>query len=76
MSDETPYLRNWDEPGIAQKALSAIRQRIAHDSVTPDSGIRMCHAQGKSAVYLSKCGEFIIIHHPDGTIAREPLAQS
>lgn len=76
MNDKGPYLRNWDDPGIAQKALSALRQRIARDSVTPDSGVRMCHAQGKSAVYLSKCGNFIITHDPDGTITREKLARS
>ena len=71
MNDKKPYLRNWDDPGVAQKALSVLRQRIALDSVTPGSGIRMCHAQGKSAVYLSKCGNFIITHAPDGTITRE-----
>ena len=76
MNDKTPYLRNWDDPGVAQKALSAIRQRIAHDSVTPDSGIAMCHAQGKNAVYLSKCGNFIVTHKPDGTVTREPHNRS
>lgn len=39
----------------------------------PGSGVRMCHAQRKTAVYLSGDGQHIVEHDPNGTIRRRPL---
>lgn len=39
---------------------------------TPESGIAMCHAQGKTAVYVSQDGRFIVEHPPHGPIIRRP----
>ena len=43
-------------------------------SEEPGSGIRMCHEQGKTAVYLSRDGRFIVEHEPNGAIRHLPLA--
>ena len=75
MNDHSPNLRNWDDPEAAREAMRALRRRIERDSATPNSGVRMCHAQGKSAVYRSQCRNFIITHDPDGTVIRRPLAR-
>ena len=40
---------------------------------TPGSGIAMCHAQGKTAVYLSADRTCIVEHPPHGPIMRTPL---
>ena len=39
----------------------------------PGSGVRMCHEQGKTAVYLSDDGRYIVEHEPSGFIRRVPL---
>ena len=39
---------------------------------TPNSGIAMCHAQGKTAVYVSEDGQHIVEHPPHGPITRRP----
>ena len=39
----------------------------------PGSGVRMCHEQGKTAVYLSDDGKYIVEHEPSGIIRRLPL---
>lgn len=41
---------------------------------TPESGVKMCHEQGKTAVYLSKDGKYIVEHPPHGAITRTLLA--
>ena len=40
---------------------------------TPESGVKMCHEQGKTAVYLSEDGKYIVEHSPHGAITRTPL---
>ena len=40
---------------------------------TPGSGVAMCHAQGKTAVYLSKDRKYIVKHPPYGPITRTPI---
>ena len=52
------------------KTLDASIRRMAR---TPDSGITMCHAQGKTAVYLSDDKTCIVEHPPHGPIKRIPL---
>ena len=39
---------------------------------TPNSGVAMCHAQGKTAVYVSEDGHHIVEHPPHGPITRRP----
>ena len=39
---------------------------------SPDSGIAMCHAQGKTAVYVSEDRQHIVEHPPHGPITRRP----
>ena len=44
--------------------------RIRELSRTRGSSVEMCHAQGKTAVYLSDDGLDLISHPPNGTIAK------
>ena len=50
---------------------------IEHDirtmSEEPGGGVRMCHEQRKTAVYLSDDGQYIVEHEPNGYIRRLPL---
>ena len=40
---------------------------------TPGSGVAVCHAQGKTAVYLSRDRKYIVEHPPHGPITRTPV---
>ena len=40
---------------------------------TPGSGVAMCHAQGKAAVYLSRDRKYLVEHPPHGPITRTPV---
>ena len=71
LDDAEADLRDWDKPGVADRALAAIRASIDEMSRTPGSGVAICHAQGKTAVYLSDDGKYIVEHAPDGTITRK-----
>ena len=42
-------------------------------SEEPGSGVRMCHEQGKIAVYLFHDERFLIEHEPNGTVRRVPV---
>ena len=50
-----------------------MEQSIEEMARTPGSGIAMCHAQGKTAVYLSADGTCIVEHPPHGPVTRIPL---
>ena len=39
---------------------------------TPDSNIAMCHAQGKTAVYVSRDRRYVVEHPPHGPITLTP----
>ena len=67
-------LRDWDSPGVAEHAMKAIRAEMRRMEHEPGSSIKMCHEQGKTAVYLSDDGSHIVHHAPDGTITRTPHA--
>ena len=47
-------LRDWDNPITAHKAREALKKSMASMSNDPDSGVKMCHKLGKTAVYLSE----------------------
>lgn len=72
----TKNLRNWTDPEIAEEAMEALRREMRQAGEDPESGITMCHRQGKTAVYLSDDGRSIIEHEPDGTITRTPFSPS
>ena len=48
----TKNLLNWTDPGIAEEAMNGLRREMHQAGEDPDSGIAMCHRQGKTAVYL------------------------
>ena len=50
-----------------------LRRSIDRAAQTPGESIRMCHSQGKTAVYLSEDETHIVEHAPDGTVRRTPL---
>ena len=72
----TKNLRNWTDPEIAEEAMEGLRRQMRQTGEDPDSGIRMCHRQGKTAVYLSDDGHSIIEHSPDGIITETPFSTS
>ncbi len=53
--------------------MNDLDKAIRAMSEEPGSGVRMCHEQGKTAVYLSHDRQSIIEHEPDGTIRHLPL---
>lgn len=59
------------EPG--HEAPDPLGTRIRELSRTRGSSVEMCHAQGKTAVYLSDDGLDLISHPPNGTIAKNRL---
>ena len=48
-----------------------LSRRIREVSQSPGSSVRMCHEQGKTAIYLSDDGEHIVEHEPNGTIRKK-----
>ena len=66
------YLRDWSDPDTARRAVAALRAEMRRAAREPGSGVKMCHRQGKTAVYVSDDGLSIIHHAPDGTITRKP----
>ena len=64
-----------DQPVSTAGGQCALDEAIARMTQTPDSGIAMCHRQGKTAVYLSNDGMYIVEHPPHGPITRTPLAR-
>ena len=66
------YLRDWSDPDTARRAVAALRAGMRRAACEPGSGVKMCHRQGKTAVYISDDGLSIVHHAPDGTITRKP----
>ena len=75
LDDAEADLRDWDKPGVADRAWASIEASIDEMSRTPGSAVAMCHAQGKTAVYLSDDGKYIVEYSPDGKFIRTPLAE-
>ena len=63
--------RTTTDPG--HEAPDPLGRRIREMSRTRGSSVEMCHAQGKTAVYLSDDGLHLISHQPNGTIAKKRL---
>ena len=53
--------------------IDAIRQDMEEMRRTPRSGVKMCHEQGKTAVYLSADKQYIVHEPPNGPITRRRL---
>ena len=52
----------------------ALSRRIPEMSERePGSGVRMCHEQGKTAVHLSRDGQYLVEHEPNGVLRYLPL---
>ena len=64
---------DWTDPVRLREAAEALDQEIRAMCAEPGSGVRMCHEQGKTAVYLSRDGRYIVEHEPNGTIRHLPL---
>lgn len=52
---------------------SALIDDLKQMQQTPGSGVAMCHAQGKTAVYLSGDRKYIVEHPPHGPMTRTPV---
>ena len=68
--------RDWTNPKHRRELAEALDRDIQAMNDEPGSGVRMSHEQGKTAVYLSRDGQFLVEHEPDGRIRRtllEPL---
>ena len=71
--------RDWSTLETRREAARALERDIQAMSEEPGSGVRMCHEQGKTAVYLSDDEQFLIEHEPNGAIRRvqlDPLCYS
>ena len=55
---------------MEEKGEMSLDRDIHSMSESPGSGVRMCHAQRKTAVYLSRDGQYLVEHEPEGTIRR------
>lgn len=53
-------------------SASSLDELIEAMDRTPNSGIAMCHKQGKTAVYVSEDRRYIVEHPPHGPITRKP----
>ena len=87
LTDKLPRKVSRSAPSAQRKAAEprAIRETPAIDQTaaliddlkqmqrTPGSGVAMCHAQGKTAVYLSRDRRYIVEHPPHGPITRTPV---
>lgn len=88
LTDKHPRKVSRSAPGAQREATEpfAGRESLAIDQTaaliddlqqmqrTPGSGVTMCHAQGKTAVYLSGDRKYIVEHPPHGPITRTPVS--
>ena len=65
--------RDWTKPTRRREAAEALDHDIKTMREEPGSGVRMCHEQGKIAVYLSRDGRFVIEHEPHGPVRHVAL---
>ena len=66
---------SWTPPANSEKRATnappqSLDELIEQMDRTPNSGIAMCHAQGKTAVYVSEDRRHIVEHPPHGPITR------
>ena len=54
-------------------SAGTLEHNIRAMSAEPGSGVRMCHEQRKTAVYLSEDGQYIVTHEMNDKRHRLPL---
>ena len=52
--------------------MDPLDEFIAQMERTPNSGVKMCHEQGKTAVYRTDDGKWLVEHPPHGPITLRP----
>ena len=65
--------REMTNPTHHSEGTEPLDQDIRAMSEQAGSAVRMCHEQGKTAVYLSHDGRSIVEYDPHGIIRRVPL---
>ena len=65
--------REMTNPTHRREERKPLDEDIRAMSEQRGSGVRMCHEQGKTAVYLSNDGRSIVEHEPHGVIRHLPL---
>ena len=53
--------------------MDPLDEFIAEMERTPNSGVKMCHEQGKTAVYRTDDGKWLVEHPPHGPITLRPF---
>ena len=69
----TTTFREMTNPIHRREVTEPLDQDIRAMSEQSGSGVRMCHEQGKTAVYLSEDGRSIVEHEPHGVVRHLPL---
>ena len=64
---------NQTESTAKRESGGSLEHDVRKMSEEPGSGVRMCHEQRKTAVYLSEDGQYIVEHEPSGLIRRLPV---
>ena len=59
--------------GLERAAAGSLERDIRAMEDEAGSGVSMCHGQGKTAVYLSEDGRYIVEREPGGALCRLPL---
>ena len=68
-----PETDKWTGPAVDEEADGTLERDILAMDAEAGSGVRMCHEQRKTAVYLSEDGQHIVEQEPSGTVRRLPL---
>ena len=69
----TAEQRRANAPASGTMQMAAISEALQEMARTPNSSVKMCHSQGKTAVYLSDDKKYIVEHPPHGPITRTPF---
>lgn len=60
-------------PAVDEDAEGTLERDILAMDAEAGSGVRMCHEQRKTAVYLSADGRHIVEQEPSGAVRRIPM---
>ena len=68
-----PETDKWTDSAVDEKTDGTLEGDILTMDAEAGSGVRMCHEQRKTAVYLSEDGQHIVEQEPNGAERRFPL---
>ena len=68
-----PKTDKWTGPAVDEEADGTLERDILAMDAEAGSGVRMCHEQRKTAVYLSEDGRHIVEQEAAGAVRRHPL---